>query len=147
MADPSKKRKRAKHKSKKERSRRERPQQRSAASRARLVKPDLHREIRNIVRLARAEDSRVVTLGSLVLFSTRTRDAWLLDREDGFALCLCRDGEPQPFQIIDTPDAFSIEWAARFAIDGALFIAEEPTGRVVAIHGYPAAEIAAACRR
>jgi hypothetical protein len=106
---------------------------------------DIHREIRYFSQLAQAEDSRIVTLGNLVLFSTRTRDAWLLDAEDDFALCLCRDGEPQPFRIIDSAKTFAIEWTADFAIEGEAFIVHERSGRTVTILGYPTAEIAAAC--
>lgn len=124
-----------------ERSQRERP----APVAARFVKPDIHREIRYITQLAQGEDSRIVRLGNLVLFSTLTRDAWLLDVEDHFALCLCRDGEPQPFRIIDTPANFAIDWPGRFAVDGATFNVRERSGRVVAFHGYPVVEIAAAC--
>ena len=112
-----------------------------------LVKPDLMGEIRGITELAQSEDSRIVTIGTLVLFSTRTRDAWLLDSVDGFALCLCRDGEVEPFSIIDYPDSFAIEWTADFLIDGAAFVVRERSGRVIEIHGYPTVEIAAACRR
>jgi hypothetical protein len=61
-------------------------------------------------------------VGSLVLFSTATRDAWLLDAEDDLALCVCRDGVPQPVQIVDTPDQFGIHWTACFQIDGDAFI-------------------------
>jgi hypothetical protein len=120
--------------------------QRSAPIDARFIKPDIHREIRYITQLAQAEDSRIVTVGTLVLFSTRTRDAWLLDPEDGFAVCLCRDGEPQPFRIIDAPDTFAIEWTASFTIEGAAFIVQDRSGSVVVIHGYPTVEIAVACR-
>lgn len=109
-------------------------------------KPDIHREIRYVTQLARAEDARLVTLGNLVLFSTRTRDAWLLDREDDFALCLCRDGQPQPFRIIDGPDTFAIEWMAAFTIEGDAFVVQERSGKVVVIHGYATVEISAACR-
>ena len=80
------------------------------------------------------------------MFSTGTRDAWLLDSEDDFAVCLCRDGEPQSFRIIDTPEAFGIEWTADFAIEGAAFIVRQWSGKVVVIHGYPTVEISAACR-
>ena len=88
----------------------------------------------------------MVRVGNLVLFSTRSRDAWLLDVEDHFAIGLCRDGEPQPFRIVDSPDTLAIEWTARFTMDGAAFIVQERSGRVVTIHGYPVVEIAAACR-
>jgi hypothetical protein len=41
-----------------------------------------------------------------------TRDAWLPDPEDNFVVCLCREGEPQPFRIIDAPYTFAIEGTA-----------------------------------
>jgi hypothetical protein len=126
-----------------------RKQQRRAGgtpSNARFCKLDIHREIGYVTGLAQAEDSRIVAIGNLVLFSTRTRDAWLLDCEDGFALPVCRDGEPQPFRIIDAPDTFAIEWTARFAIEGEAFVVHEESGRVVVMHGYPTAAIAAACQ-
>lgn len=118
----------------------------SGKTNTRLVKPDIHREIRYITGLAQAEDSRIVTVGKLVLFSTGSRDAWLLDPEDNFAVCLCRDGEPQPFRIINAPQSFAIEWTARFEIEGPAFIIEERSARVVEIDGYPTARISAACR-
>ena len=120
--------------------------ERGAPAAASVIQPDIHREIRYITQRAQAEDSRIVTLGNLVLFSTRTRDAWLLDAEDGLALCLCRDGELQPFRIVDTPDTFAIEWTARFALEGGAFVVQQRSGKVVAIHGYPTIEISAACR-
>jgi hypothetical protein len=87
-----------------------------------------------------------LTVGNLVLFSTRTRDAWLLDPEDDVAVCLCREGKPQPFRIIDAPNNFAIEWTASFAIEGEAFVVQERSGRVVVINGYPTIEISAACR-
>jgi hypothetical protein len=120
--------------------------ERSPASSARFVQPDIHSEIRDIIDCAQAEDARIVTLGNLVLFSTRTRDAWLLDPQDKLGLCLCRQGEPQPFRIEDTPHSFAIDWTARFAIDRGAFIVYERSGRVASIDGYPTAEIEAACR-
>jgi hypothetical protein len=97
---------------------RRRQRVRSVPADARLVDPDIEREIRHIIQLAQAGDSHIVTLASLVLFSTRTRDAWLLDSEDDLALCLCRDGEPQPSRVIEISDKFFIEWTANFRIDG-----------------------------
>ena len=112
----------------------------------RFVKPDIHREIRYITRLAQAADSRVVSVGKLVLFSTHSRDAWLLDAEDNFAICLCRNGDPQPFRVVDAPQTFAIEWTADFEIDGPTFIVQERSGKIIEINGYPTAEISAACR-
>jgi hypothetical protein len=138
---------RKRHQESKARSKRQ--QQRragGAASNARICKLDIHREIDYVTRLAQAEDSRIVTIGNLVLFSTRTRDAWLLDCEDSFALPVCRDGEPQPFRVFDSHDSFAIEWTARFEIEGDAFVVHEESGRVVVMRGYPTAEISAACR-
>ena len=112
---------------------------------ARFVKPDILREIRYITELAQAEDARLVTVGNLILFSTATRDAWLLDAEDNLALCVCRDGEPEPYRIIDTPETFGIQWNAKFTIEGDKFIVHEQSGRVITILGYPTAAISAAC--
>jgi hypothetical protein len=87
-----------------------------------------------------------VSLANLVLFSTRSQDAWLLDPEDDFAVCLCREGEPQSFRIVDAPDSFAIEWPATFAIEGTKFIVHDRAGGAVVIDGYPTEEIAVACR-
>jgi hypothetical protein len=89
---------------------------------ARFSQTDIHAEIGHITRLAQAGDSRIVTIGPLLLFSTRSRDAWLFDREDNFAICVRRDGEPQPFRVVDTAEQFGIEWTADFAIDGDTFV-------------------------
>src|SRR6201982_4283446 len=42
-------------------------------------------EVRYIQRRAANQDGRVVTLGRLILFSTKTGDAWLLDPADPLA--------------------------------------------------------------
>src|ERR1700674_215881 len=47
-------------------------------------------EIRYIQRRAADHDGRLVTLGQLVLFSTQTGDAWLLDRSDHLATRIAR---------------------------------------------------------
>lgn len=113
----------------------------------RHVDMDIHREIRYITERAQAGDARLVTLGNLVLFSTETQDAWLLDSEDGFVLCLARGGEPQRYRILDTADTFAIEWNARFEITGAVFVVTGRSGEVRSIYGYPTAQIADACAR
>ena len=56
-------------------------------------------EVRYILRRAAEHDGRVVTIGQLVLFSTETGDAWLLDPSDQLAARLARDGDPEPFHI------------------------------------------------
>jgi len=114
---------------------------------ARDAEVDIHREIRYITELAQAGDAHLVTLGNLVMFSTESHDAWLLDRDDRLALCLLRDGQPQPHRIIDTPDTFAIEWSLRFEIVGSAFLVMENSGEVRSIQGYPTVQIADACTR
>lgn len=110
-----------------------------------FVKVDIPREIEHITRLAQEQDARIVSLGSFVLFSTDTGDAWLLDCEDSLALQVCQDGTPLPVEVGDTPGNFSIRWTARFALDGDAFVVLEDSGRLRTILGYPMAHIAAAC--
>jgi hypothetical protein len=109
------------------------------------VEIDIFREIRYIMELAQAGDSRLVMFLDFVLFSTETNDAWLLDSEDNLALCLMRDGKPQPYRIVDTPTTFAIEWNAKFEISDETFIVSERSGKVTSILGYPTVQIANAC--
>lgn len=96
---------------------------------------------------AQNHEARLVTLGDLILFSTETGDAWMLDPEDGLASCLARAGDPQPVTITETPTTFGIEWAANYRIEGALFIVAERSGQVRSILGYPTQAIMQAARR
>jgi hypothetical protein len=74
----------------------------------------------------------------LVLFSTETGDAWLLDRTDFLAARLARNGESEPIQIVETAAAFAIEWKGSYRINGPAFIyLDRDTGRVITILGYP----------
>ncbi len=52
-------------------------------------------EIRYIQDKAADHDGRMVTIGRLILFSTDTGDAWLLDVTDQLAARLARDGDPR----------------------------------------------------
>jgi hypothetical protein len=61
---------------------------------------------------------RIVTIGQLVLFSTKTGDAWLLDPADQLAARLARDGESEPIQIEETDTTFAIGWKGRYRIEG-----------------------------
>jgi hypothetical protein len=77
-------------------------------------------EVRYIQRRAADHDGRIVTIGQLVLFSTETGDAWLLDpgpREGGDRLAarLARDGESEPIHIEDSDTTFAICWKGRIA--------------------------------
>ena len=55
--------------------------------------------VRYVPRRAAACDGRIVTIGQLLLFSTDTGDAWLLDRSDQLATRLARNGEPEAIHI------------------------------------------------
>jgi hypothetical protein len=95
-------------------------------------------EVRYIQRRAARYDERVVTIGQLVLFSTETGDAWLLDPADRLAARLARDGESEPIHIEETDTTFAIGWKGRYRIDGPAFVySDHDTGRVATILGYP----------
>src|ERR1700736_5780201 len=95
-------------------------------------------EVRYIQCRAAAYDSRIVTIGQLVLFSTETGDAWLLDPTDRLAARLARDGESEPIHIEETDTTFAIGWKGRYRIEGPAFVySDEDTGRVATILGYP----------
>ena len=59
-------------------------------------------EIHSIQRRAAARDGRIVAADQLVLFSTETGDAWLLDPSDHLATRLARDGDPESLAIGET---------------------------------------------
>jgi hypothetical protein len=95
-------------------------------------------EVRYIQRRAADYDSRIVTIGQLILFSTKTGDAWLLDPADQSAARLAREGESEPLHIEETDTTFAIGWKGRYRIEGPAFVyTDEDTGRVATILGYP----------
>ena len=104
-------------------------------------------EANYIINRAQNYDSRVVSLGSFIFFSTETGDAWLLDCKEGVALCLAKDGEKQPFRIVETPDKFTIEWNATYQIEGDKFFVISNSGQARTIIGYPTEEILNAIQR
>src|SRR6266566_4090564 len=80
-------------------------------------------EVRYIQRRAADYDSRIVTIGQLILFSTTTGDAWLLDPGDQLAARLAREGESEPIQIEETDTTtFAIGWKGRYRIEGPAFV-------------------------
>jgi hypothetical protein len=100
-------------------------------------------EVRYIQRRAADHADRIVAIGQLVLFSTNTGDAWLLDPADMLAARLARDGETQPIHIEETDTTFSIDWPGCYRIAGPAFVYEDrESGRVVTILGYPTDQLA-----
>jgi hypothetical protein len=95
-------------------------------------------EVRYIQRRAADHDGRIVTIGQLVLFSTETGDAWLLDPTDRLAARLARDGGNEPIHIEESDTTFAIGWKGRYRIDGPAFVyADRDTGQLATILGYP----------
>src|SRR2546430_17603940 len=95
-------------------------------------------EVRYIQRRAADRDGRIVTIDQLVLFSTETGDAWLLDPADRLAARLARDGESGPTPIEETDTTFAIGWKGSYRIDGPAFVySDHDTSRVTTILGYP----------
>jgi len=95
-------------------------------------------EVRHIQRCAATHAGRIITVGQLILFSTQTGDAWLLDAEDGLAAPLARDGDPEAIQITESDTSFAVDWKGRYRIEGAAFIyIDRKTGGTRTILGYP----------
>ena len=98
-----------------------------------------------IQRRAGDHHRRIVTIGQLVLFSTETGDAWLLDPADRLAARLARDGEGEPIHIKETDTSFAIGWKGRYRIEGSTFVySDHDTVRVTTILGYPVDKLAPA---
>ncbi|MBA7535765.1 hypothetical protein ES705_28023 [subsurface metagenome] len=102
---------------------------------------NIKKEIKYIIKRAQLGDGRIVRLNELILFSTQTGDAWILDSDDNYAICLVRDGEKQKCKIIDTQTQFGFDWDYQYMIEGEKFIVSDKTGRIRTIIGYPVQEI------
>ena len=99
---------------------------------------DFANEIRSIQRRAAAHDGRVVTVDQLVLFSTETGDAWLLDPSDHLAARLARDGDPESIAFEETDTSFQIAWPGSYRLDGPAFVYTDRHSRRVSTKlGYP----------
>jgi hypothetical protein len=77
-------------------------------------------EVRYILGRAAEHDGRVITIGQIILFSTETGDAWLLDPSDQLAARLARDGDPEPFHIEENVTTFTIDWKGCYRIEGGI---------------------------
>ena len=103
----------------------------------------LAEEIDYIQSRAAERDGRFVTVGPLVLFSTETGDAWLLDPSDHLAARLARDGDPEELYFEETDTRFAIGWKGNYQIDGDAFVfIDRDTARVTTILGYPTRRLA-----
>jgi hypothetical protein len=103
----------------------------------------LAEEIAYIQRRAAEHDGRLVTVGPLVLFSTETGDAWLLDAADHLAARIARDGEPEEIHFEETETSFAIGWKGNYQIDGDAFVfVDRDTARITTVLGYPTDRLA-----
>ena len=103
----------------------------------------LDEEINYIRSRAAEHDGRLVTVGPLVLFSTETGDAWLLDPADSLAARVARDGDPEEIHFEETDTSFAIGWTGNYQIDGDAFVfIDRATARVITILGYPTRRLA-----
>jgi hypothetical protein len=77
---------------------------RRGPARQRLQRDDfrLTEEVRSIQHRAAEREGRIVSIGPLVLFSTQTGDAWILDPADQLAARLARDGDPLVLYVEET---------------------------------------------
>ena len=78
--------------------------------------------MRYIQRQAANQHRRIVTVGQLILFSTETGDAWLIDPADRLAARLARGGESEPIHIEESDTTFAIGWKGRYRIEGPAFV-------------------------
>jgi hypothetical protein len=100
-------------------------------------------EVRYIQQRAADRDGRIVTIAQLVLFSTETGDAWLLDPSDQLAARLARDGDPEPIHIEENDTTLAIGWNGHYRLMGEAFIySDRKTGRVTTMLGYPTHKLA-----
>ncbi|MBI2224177.1 MAG: hypothetical protein HYU44_04325 [Betaproteobacteria bacterium] len=96
------------------------------------------KEVRSIQHRAAEHDVRIVSVGPLVLFSTQTGDAWILDPADQLAARLAYDGDPLALYIEETETNYAIGWQGRYRIDNGTFVYQDnQTHRLIAIRGYP----------
>lgn len=100
-------------------------------------------EIDYIQCRAAEHDGRFVTVGPLILLSTDTGDAWLLDPAEHLAARLARDGDPEPIYFEETATNFAIGWKGSYRIESDAFIySDRESGRIITILGYPTRRLA-----
>ena len=96
------------------------------------------KEVRSIQQRAAEHDARIVSIGPLVLFSTHTGDAWILDPADQLAARLAYDGDPLALYLEETETNYAIGWQGRYRIENHTFVYEDnETHHLIAIRGYP----------
>ena len=100
-------------------------------------------EVSYIQRRAAEYDSRIVSIGQVVLFSSESGDAWMLDPSEHLAVRLASDGQPEPIHIEDAEITFTVAWTGQYRVMGPAFLyTDRVSGRVVTMFGYPTRKLA-----
>ncbi len=99
-------------------------------------------EIRYIQQRAAEGDTRIVTIGPLVLFSAVSGDAWMLDPAGGLATRLAEAGSPRLARIEEKEESFAVGWQGGYEIIRSAFVfSDNESGSVTTILGYPTRQI------
>lgn len=101
-----------------------------------------------VIRAAREGVDKIIVTDAgelpapLVLFAS-LGDAWMLDPDGNFALCLMFKGEVQERQLEDSGREIRINWDGHYGLDGDAFAVktEHPLVGTRVIVGYPLAEL------
>ena len=113
-----------------------------SGSRGKTPPGTLGDEIAYVRRRARDHSSTVVFFGSLILFSSESGDAWVLDPSDNLAACIARAGDPEELSFWEDSNTCTIDWKGNFYIQKDLFCyIDGDSGRKVVILGYPTEQI------
>jgi hypothetical protein len=100
-------------------------------------------EVRYIQRRAAEHDSRVVSIDQVVLFSSESGDAWMLDPSHHLAVRLASDGYPQPIHIEETETTFTVAWTGQYRVVGPAFLyTDRDSKRLATMFGYPIRQLA-----
>jgi hypothetical protein len=100
-------------------------------------------EVSYIQRRAAEHDSRIVSIGQVVLFSSESGDAWMLDPSEHLAVRLASDGRPEPIHIEDTETNFTVAWTGLYRIVGPAFLyTDRDSSRLTTMFGYPTRKLA-----
>ena len=84
-----------------------------------------------------------MSIGELVLFSSESGDAWMLDPSAYLAVRLASDGHPEPIHIEDTETTFTVAWTGEYGITGSAFLyTDRDSRRVTTMFGYPTQKLA-----
>jgi len=84
-----------------------------------------------------------VSIGQVVLFSSESGDAWMLDLSEHLAVRLASDGQPEPIHIEDTETTFTVAWTGQYRIVGPAFLyTDRDSRRLTTMFGYPTRKLA-----